>query len=434
MFESQENYCKMNRVLLIISLAIVLTSCSNDKKNWDIEKIETVAFEPIDKFGEISGGEVLDIGHEDDANTNINYDEYGKILFIDFLDKDLNMYEKCVFEYNEFDSIKEKKQYNQKGELIFKWVNTYNSKKKISQSIKFNTDGEPLEKIEFNYLPNGNLKKQKHIHQMDSESKFWMVDEFKYNEDGMIIEIIGSSSVLSDGTEKFAYDDLNRVIKREYYDKDKKLNNVRKIKYDEQGNLVEEKIIRYNNKGKETTTDIWVSKYSYDKENNWITKVVYLNSNPTYFFERKIKYFGDTEPIQKQTTKDRNVKSGSGNQSQSESQGDEYDEGTEEEYNESEYQANNSSIDCADANARFNNSSKSEIEDILGIADKEYRNDYWFFLIYYNKVTDKFDGNKTKHLCFKVPTMFNHSTQSPIIQCIESGGIFHMGASYLRLP
>lgn len=404
----------------------MLGSCSSNNKNWEIESIETVAYEPVDKFGEISGGEVLNIGHEEDANTNINYDKKGKINSIDYLDENLAMYEKCIFEYNSFDSIKEKNQYNREGELIYKWVNTFNSKKKISHSIKFNSGGEPLEKIEFSYSSNGNLKKQKHIYQMDSESKFWMADEFNFNDDGMIIEIIGSSSVMDSGTQKFVYDELNRVIKSEYYDKDKKLNNVRKIKYDEHGNLIEEKIIRYDEKGKETTKDIWVSKYSYDQKNNWLTKVVYLNSKPTHFFKRKIKYFGDKPEVNQNQTTSNNKVNSSGDNMPNEDQGEEYDE--------SEYVANNSSIDCADANARFNNSTKSEIEDILGIADKEYRNDYWFFLIYYNKVTDKFDGNQTKHLCFKIPTMFNHSTQSPIIQCIESGGIFHMGASYTRLP
>lgn len=95
-------------------------------------------------------------------------------------------------------------------------------------------------------------------------------------------------------------------------------------------------------------------------------------------------------------------------------------------------QSNN--VTCSEASARFNNSSKSEIIAMLGEANEEYRNDYWFFLIYLNKVTDKFDNNRTKHLCFKIPTSLNKNTQTTVVQCIEKGGTFHIGTSYVRLP
>ncbi len=87
---------------------------------------------------------------------------------------------------------------------------------------------------------------------------------------------------------------------------------------------------------------------------------------------------------------------------------------------------------CTQITARFANENEETAERLLGKADEFYRNDYWYFLVWYDKVSDEFDNDAVKHLGIKFPTIMNN--QRPVIECIEHGGVFHMGTSYLRLP
>ncbi|HJY12203.1 MAG TPA: hypothetical protein VJ304_05405 [Flavobacterium sp.] len=83
------------------------------------------------------------------------------------------------------------------------------------------------------------------------------------------------------------YDETGNVIEYNNYMSDGSINYKVLYKYDDNGNEIES--ISYNSKGR--LIEKWSYEYEFDRNKNWIRKILFINGVPTEITEREIEYF-----------------------------------------------------------------------------------------------------------------------------------------------
>jgi hypothetical protein len=204
---------------------------------------------------------------KDDSYVDLNY---GNSIFISFnrMGDSLKIIrlnnsdtlKKTLFIYQE-NSLKEKKIFNSKNNLLTTLKYVYNSEGKLYLKEK--------------YSDNLNIS----------------TDTFKYGDTGKL-ELRSTS----DAKEKllFAYlydfdsnDNLIAYSSHNYHTRDFTKTT---YKYNSLGDIMEKNTV-INERFQEKKTFKETFEYKYDKYNNWIEKIIYKDGKPQYIIERSIQYW-----------------------------------------------------------------------------------------------------------------------------------------------
>jgi ribosome maturation protein Sdo1 len=300
----------------IPSTAQIIISELNLKGN--VKSVKETSFEAISINGKISKGDKKrEI--EGDFDFHILIQENGLKIREDlFLTKDNESYKRTL-NYNEEGFLIQRIWYNLDGSINQNWNYTLNEKGNPISVINKAMKNPFIAKKSYTYNKNGNKTEFKAF---EKDGSINIYKEFKYNQKEDLIEEIDYTS---EGKIKMKlicnYDDKGNKIKSlryltnagflfetfnyKYNTKNQKTEelhyNVSKIltfkkvfKYTQKGLI--KKIKKYQNINEDSTSElklieIKTYKYYFDKQKNWIKKIVLLNKEPIYIFEREIEYF-----------------------------------------------------------------------------------------------------------------------------------------------
>ncbi len=156
---------------------------------------------------------------------------------------------------------------------------------------------------------NGNVTEFKNY---NSENELVYLQKNEYDINGNVI----SRTTKSTKSEKvykteLIYNSKNEVVKKIKYNTDGTIKDTRTYKYDENGNEIESELIRSNGNYTKFISEYdnfnnliahnWYDKdgnqdhqttfeYTYDAQENWITKKRFSNGELGFIWERKIEY------------------------------------------------------------------------------------------------------------------------------------------------
>jgi YD repeat-containing protein len=160
----------------------------------------------------------------------------------------------------------------------------YNDKKQKVTEARYN-----LGRI--NYLTNIEYEGDKVTKKesLDSVGKPEYTELFKYDAAGNIAKHVTIERYDNSETdENFVYDKNKNVTLWTINKKGAPLVTITKT-YDKQGNLVSSKTVQ----GENTVLDAHNYEYTYDKNNNWTSKKIFIKGEPAFLVERKITYHTD---------------------------------------------------------------------------------------------------------------------------------------------
>ena len=192
-------------------------------------------------------------------------------------------------------------------------IQSCSNKKAENDWTRNELQGKVLSYSEFSYEVVerfGNIKKGKRKRQYS----FSKDKQNKYDEKGNEIESNGYNSDGSlDYKYTYKYDEKGNKIEWNSYKSDGSLNYKFTYKYDEKGNEIEwnsynsdgsldyKYTYKYDEKGNEIESNRYKSdgslnykftyKYEFDKQDNWIKKIIFLNEIPKYILEREYEYY-----------------------------------------------------------------------------------------------------------------------------------------------
>jgi hypothetical protein len=339
----------MKKLLLILLCVPLLFSCGekeNDTENTeqneeneelgkdnDLQKenlkgnikcIVESHYKATKSFGEIEKGEKI-ISHQ--INDTIKYNHKG---YITETSKDLGIkLWKYYYKYNEEGLLKRiTTYYNSK--LLSKEEYKYNNKNQLIETVYYSKPNPLLshqdtslsmqEREEYKYNQIGKLI-EKSFYSIDYKPIFEHINNpeaielkskyvYKYDKIGNKIESISYDIYEKiSGKYQFIYDTDRNMIYKKTYNKSGEIGDVWQYKYDKNGNKTEEsnsQIIEgsdfkiFNEDGTPTDDFLearfnlnikFIYEYTYDKNMNWIKRIIFRGENPTEIQEREIEYY-----------------------------------------------------------------------------------------------------------------------------------------------
>lgn len=173
----------------------------------------------------------------------------------------------------------------EKESIRFYWVRNFNEEGNEVESIFYNSDGSLSTKDIFKYDEEGNLLE---LITYKSDGSFDIKSTMKYDEEGNEVEYIRSDDSGILFKHSYKYDEKGNQVERfsdfSFIDGEGVYTST--MKYDEEGNLLEDTFFQLDGSSEGTTT------YEYDEEGNLLEKIT-CNSDGS--IERKITYDYDEE-------------------------------------------------------------------------------------------------------------------------------------------
>lgn len=234
----------------------------------------------------------------------VNEDNYEKIIMLDNdnFDKNFDENENIIEEimFNSEEEVKYKLKYEYVDSLGNKIIYMLNAADQVISKMEFEFSDSGIERITNYEMP---------------KNEIIFITDYDYKSKGIIdtrTEVNKYKN--SENTYQYYYKDEN-IVKIESYDIDKNQTGYTNFSYDINGNIILENLIndegilirelistydKLNNITKQIVnvvdkrTQLYEYSYTYDKNNNWITKITTIDGRVFSATERKIIYIDST--------------------------------------------------------------------------------------------------------------------------------------------
>jgi YD repeat-containing protein len=284
------NYRKYFGIVFSIFLLISLPGCTAKKKTdlqnlslqGKVKQMIELQYYAEERFGKIEKGDAY---RQDGWDMVMDFNErgyYSKIIYVDSYGKDVGYTD---YLYNDKNELFAEQNYNAEGGFSNKHDYSYDEKGRVTQVVILNSiDG---------------LRGSKLINYDDKDNQ---VTESDYNARGKLLR-----------KEVRKLDKSGLPVETRIYNAEDNLVNYRKEKFDEKGLRNEltvfspdEKVLmkvffKYDQKEnlilQEGVDDLGQAflpmryEYEFDKQGNWIKRVEYVGSKPTFVLERQFEYY-----------------------------------------------------------------------------------------------------------------------------------------------
>lgn len=198
------------------------------------------------------------------------------------------LYSKNIFFYNEgnvLDEVHWFSEYGKESIASFK----YDSKGNLTDRIIKDVDGTFRQKYTYKYDENGNNIESIWYYKNDSLISTILRSSYDLNGNKIDDRYYGSRGELYDKV-TYKYDKNGLVIERDYYEhRTNKFYEKFSRVFDEDGDVVSMKTVKYNTDGKVINEE--VERFLYDDHHNWIKRIAYLTNNIGLIEERQIEYY-----------------------------------------------------------------------------------------------------------------------------------------------
>lgn len=303
---------KLLFVTTFIFSIIVLVSCTQTEQKTDLTKknlmgkvkqITEKRYLVDDKFENIENDTLVE--------TNVLlYDENGFRSKKDFRGSDDP---DC-----KYDEKGNPIEYTYKGWSIHKWKLKWDDKGRVIEESVFDTDGNLKYKRTFKYDNNGNnieredqtaythdtnrFMYSKYVYKYDNknnkigwyredniDSSLSPMETYKYDDNGNILEEKSFSDGVLSAIIKYDYDNNGNLIEVKTNSLDRDYSSKATINYDEKGNEIER--VETGVIDKEPIKIKNTYKYEFDKNGNWIKKIEYEDGIAEMITKREIEYY-----------------------------------------------------------------------------------------------------------------------------------------------
>jgi hypothetical protein len=323
-----ENTMKHTLTLLVLFVALIAQSCSNEKieNDWTRDNLQgkvlsysEFSYEAENRFGNIEKGERYR-PWSNEYDHQIKYDEKGNKIEKNSYNSDGSLSSRYTYKYDEKGNKIEKNSYNSDGSLSSKDTHKYDEKGNKIEDNTYNFGGSLRFKGTHKYDEKGNKIEDNYY---NSDGSLRSRYTYKYDEKGNKIE---GNEYYSDGSLRsrytYKYDEKGNKIEENEYNSDGSLARKWTYKYDEKGNKIEEN--EYNSDGSLNSKNTY--KYEYDKQCNWIRRIEFTNGIPEYILERQYEYYDYITPYENNTTAGDDDSDGSNVSSSKDYKDDDYDD------------------------------------------------------------------------------------------------------------
>lgn len=252
--------------------------------SWGLQKEEQWQFDTSGVLLKASTRE-LQRKKEELHTVQYTYSKPGKRLQgIGNYDKD-RLTDSAALRYNKSGQLLQYIATDGKGKPAFRVTYTYDRKKQLTIIRKLNEDDFPVEMIKYKYAASGLLTETQHF-----DRNFRQVATKRYSikrdKDG-ILNMSSASyndlNALMDGYTQVK-DASGHVTEESQVDKDRRVTEYKGYEYNEQGDVVAEKVIGA------AREEHRVYRYRYDDHNNWTSREVYINDLLETVEERSLAY------------------------------------------------------------------------------------------------------------------------------------------------
>jgi len=283
------------RKILIIFFAIIIGcgySQDNKKTSWEYDKlksevksIKAIAYDAIDTLNQLVKGKIIDdiygfvlIKYNYNGKwieyRSFNPDGSNRWAELPILDEKDNMIERYDYTYSNSDSI-----------LFRKYINHFDSRDNLVESVRFNTNDSIIEKYIYKYNVNRNVVETLNLKSSDSLN--WSVVSSYDKKNNLIEETQFNANKILNEMSTYKYDDKGNMIEKCVYGNDRNLESRTTYSYNEKRDLTE--VFFYNMDGRLEKKSTY--EYKYDFKDNWIEKVDYINEKVMKITEREIEYY-----------------------------------------------------------------------------------------------------------------------------------------------
>ena len=270
----------MRKNLTLFLVAITLISCGSETKkqknqfNGDVKEMKESKYSASDKFGEPTIEELIsamkyEYGIFENEIRNNLYDDENKLTSV------------AKIEYNKENKKIKSCLYSNTGELI--WRTEYDKNGNITK-IEESDSGEMIlrNRLEHEYSKNEDILK---IQVYDAKGENTSIITFKYNDNKVIERYIHDNEMKL--TMQISYNKEEDVIKEQTYGDDGNITNKLLTDYNKNGDVI--KRHEYDgNKNLITETTYEYSKF--DKNDNWIEKITYVDGKVKFIETREFTY------------------------------------------------------------------------------------------------------------------------------------------------
>lgn len=298
-----------NKIVFVVFLSLLFSICSFGQNDWEnldikdeVKSMKEIDYKVVELFGEVKKTDVL-------KGENLLFNESGYVTIRKSYGANGAPINQTSFVYDENNSIVEQNISDKKGKLIGRITNEYNeSSKRIFQS-SYKFDGSLQSRASYDYIDHIQLKE---IVTFDSNGDKKDLQVYNYHKRKQTKEVITINPKSQVRSNMMRYDKNDYLVESTVYDVmgEEKTNVI--LKYDDEGNMIESKFfnleelvtkrkLKYNNLGflveekveypLTDKKDLITYTYSFDNKENWIQMIKYVNSVPVNMKERTLVYF-----------------------------------------------------------------------------------------------------------------------------------------------
>lgn len=308
------------KAFVLLFIVLILSFSSENKQQNDLErsnlkgKVKTlrqISYHAIDKFGEITKGDIDGSGILAPGEYYNKYNDKGFLTesIAKYFDGDTLIFQE-IYTYDGYGNEIEIYQSNSEGE-IGKETHKYDDKgNPIELNRYYPVDSlEATWRYTYKYDDNDNIIEETTYTNGSSEGR---LVTYTYDDKDNLTEVSVYTTVgILHWKNTYKYDDKGNETEMNSYSYDGSLSWKEISKYDDNGNKIESNrfnpyatdfkyIYKYDDKNnlieEHTYYDGSLSKYEiykydYDKKNNWIKQIHFIDGIPKYIIERQIEYY-----------------------------------------------------------------------------------------------------------------------------------------------
>jgi hypothetical protein len=268
---------------LVASVAISCTKKNNDltwqEASGNVKSIRTTGYEAVEKFGEISEGDVL---YGDDINNMIAFNQDGYISEISYFNHSGNLEKKSVYVRDDDSKLTRINHYDSDGDDMGRTVYTYNEDDMPIKVVDYDKSGK-INYTEKNEFDGDRCIKGQFINEYSKGD--YSVNE--YNGNTLVKSVVYDKTGKKTGEyTEYENDKMTKIVTPEF---------TISLTYNEKGlcsSIINGQLHNTNSyywsKG-----ESYVYEYEYDDKGNWIRKVeMQKNSKKAKrIFVREIEYY-----------------------------------------------------------------------------------------------------------------------------------------------
>lgn len=286
----------MTRIFSLLLLIIFTNSYSQDVVSSDIQSIEVLQFELIEKGSEFVKGQRLGINEYVDDYLN-EYSNSGKVVACYRLFPGTEPILLATYEYNKQDLLAKLTSYSVGTKKMSSTTfYEYDNQNRISVE-KFITEPNTIGLVNtigtYKYNTSNKDYEYSHYYQNEENKEFELnnIQFFKVDEKNNILQKIyyGTAKKENYREENDKFNSENKIIESQVKDEINECTEFDTYSYNKNGDVIKQNTERIYNDGKKHSYKKTYD-YSYDKKGNWKTKKVFEDGKPIVYYERKIVY------------------------------------------------------------------------------------------------------------------------------------------------